>query len=398
MSKLTINIPYAYSASQWLFAHGLAKYMNDKGYPAVVTSMGTGVGDVLFVGNSEGLEGNRYSVRERHVSASSPYAFERALEELIGLLDGGNTLDGIELSGDAAESFEEPTVYTLERSGDVRIMFCNVFNHIYKFDKINTPNLTSGPIPLRHLMEKEIFEAYLPDVLCLQEYQRWFREGWEGSPTMTSHLEAIGYVEAVAKTQDDLPNAVPVFYLPDKLELEACGHLLYDGHELHGDKTKSVTWARFTVKQSGKRFIAMSTHYMWNSPKFTKEQGAEFRKSNSRQALELIATMEEGVPVIFGGDLNCNSREEEWHMLEDSGLTYAKTAAERFNKSAGCKRYAKYDSDTNTHVEIIIPNEGNGIDHVFYKGNVRVNTFMTVTDRLALLSTDHCPKFADIVL
>ena len=85
-------------------------------------------------------------------------------------------------------------------------------------------------------------------------------------------------------------------------------------------------------------------------------------------------------------------------MLAQSGLTYAKDVATAANTSCGWKSYAIYDSDINVYVKISVPEDGNGLDHVFVRGNVEVDTFMTVTDRFALLSSDHCPKFVDVTL
>ena len=396
LKEYTILIPHAYTASEWIYSHMLAQFLNENEHGASVTSMGTGVGKPIFFRNSDGLEGNRYAMHDMHLSAASSYGYEKALDEFKKLFDEGVLPEDMVFSGDAAESFDEPTVYTLKRSGDVRVMYNNVFNHIYKPDKINTPNLSSGPIPLRHMMERELFEAYRPDVLCLQEYQRWFREGWEGSPAMTDYLGELGYSEAVPQTPNGMPNATPVFYLADRLELIECGFHLYGGDNDNG--TKSVTWARFEVKASGKRFVAMSTHFMWGAPRLTREEAAAVRSSNAREALALISEVAGDAPVIFGGDFNCNSKEDAWLLMADSGMSYAKSVAERCNASCGWKNYAIYDSDTNVHVTVPIPHDGNGIDHVFVKGGMKVETFMTVTDRFALLSTDHCPKFADLTL
>ncbi len=397
MSGYTIIIPKDYTAGEWICSHELAHFLNEEGYGASVTTLGTGVGKTLFFGNSEGLSGNLYSLRDMHVSAGSAYGFEKATEILKSLIEQGELSEETQFSGDAAQDFAEPTVYTLKRSGDARVMYCNVFNALYKVDKINTPELTSGPIPLRHMMEKELFGAYLPDVLCLQEYSKWFRDGWEGSPSMTSYLEELGYVEAVVESPDGIPTCTPVFYLPDRLELVESGFHIYSGD--YDDRSKSVTWARLRIKVSGKQFVAMSTHFMWNAPhKLTREQAIEIRKSNAREALALIDEIAKDSPVIFGGDLNCNTREEAWLSLAEGGLTYAKNIAGHFNTSRGWKSYAIYDSNLNVHVKVPIPPDGNGIDHVFVKGNIKVDTFMTVTDKFALLSTDHCPKFADIVL
>lgn len=245
------------------------------------------------------------------------------------------------------------------------------------------------------MMEKELFEAYLPDVLCLQEYQQWFREGWEGSPAMTSYLRKLGYEEAVVKTPDGITNATPVFYLTGKLELDECGFHLYSGDNDSG--TKSITWARFTVKKSGKKFVAMSTHFMWNAGWLTREQAIEQRKSNVCEALQIIDSLGK-FPILFGGDFNTNRASEEWQTVAESGLIYAKDVAAVANTSCGWKSYAIYDSDLNVYVKAPMPEEGNGLDHVFVKGDIEVNTFMTVTDKFALFSTDHCPKFADVTL
>ena len=396
VNEYTVVIPRCYTASQWITAYEIAKLLGEKGHRTVVTTMGTGVGRTLFIGNREGLSGNSYSFSDMHLSADSAFGCEKALEELKKCIEGGALPEDISLSGDASHSLADSMLYTQQRSGDLRVMYFNVFNNIYKVDKINTPNLTSGPIALRLLIEKELLSLYLPDVLCMQEYQKWFREGWEGSPSMTEYLSELGYAEAVADTPDEIPDATPVFYRPERLELIECGFHLYSGD--NDGMTKSITWARLKIKKSGKQLVAMSTHFMWNASWMSREEAIEARKTNAREALALIDRISGDTPVIFGGDLNCNSAAEEWRILAEGGLSYAKSFADSFNASCGWKGYAIYDSDTNTYTNIPVPHDGNGLDHVFVKGNIKVDSFLTVTDKLALLSSDHCPKFADITL
>lgn len=395
MQDYNVVIPQKYSASEWLFAHELAQLFEANGKTASVSSLGTGIGETLFVGNSEKLTGNKYSVRNRRISAGSVYAFEALIEKLEPLINKGTAFGDVTLSGDVTDSLSDSRVYTQKRMGDVRVMYFNVFNNIYKPDKINTPNLSSGPIPLRHLMEKELIEAYSPDVLCMQEYQQWFREGWEGSPTMTSYLNELGLTEVVADMPSGASNATPIFYNAKRVTLVRCGYLPYTDNG--GDLTKTLTWARFRVNGNGKEFVAISTHFMWNADWLTKDEWSAIRGSNAREALALISEVGSDVPVIFGGDLNCNTASDEWKLLHAS-MSYAKDVAEVKNTSGGWKPYATYDSDTNTYIDIPVPQDGNGLDHVFVKGGMKVNAFMTVTDKFALCSSDHCPKFVDITL
>lgn len=396
MNEYHIIIPRTYTASEWITAYELAHFMTEMGHSTDVTTMGTGVGKTIFIGNAKGLDINCYAMSDMHLSAGSAYGYERLLAEIKARIEDGELSESIELSGDLSDILEAPQIYTQKRSGDARVMFFNVFNNIYKVDKMNTPNLTSGPIALRHLIEKELIDSYLPDVLCMQEYQKWFREGWEGSPAMTEYLSELGYSEASTETFDGISNATPVFYRPDSLELIECGYHVYSGDNDGG--TKSITWARLRVRKNGKRFVAMSTHFMWNADWMSREEAVEVRKTNAREALALRDAISAGDPVIFGGDLNCNSASKEWKMLVDGGFSYAKSIAEVFNTSCGWKNYAIYNSDINVYTSIPVPHDGNGLDHVFVWGNVKVDAFMTVTDKLALLSSDHCPKFADITL
>ena len=58
VNEYTIVIPSCYTAAQWIIAYEIAKLLTEKGHRAAVTTMGTGVGRTLFIGNREGLSGN----------------------------------------------------------------------------------------------------------------------------------------------------------------------------------------------------------------------------------------------------------------------------------------------------------------------------------------------------
>ena len=298
------------------------------------------------------------------------------------------------------------------RAGDLRCMFYN----IYGYGDNPAQKVFPGPMALRQENQARCIARYEPDLLGLQEYDKQYRAG------MAPLLSALGYVEAPLDREGHCvypapagKNCEPLFYRPDRLELLCSGGELYpDTVEVEGvpvlgnnGKSKSLTWAVFAERKTGRRFIAVCTHFMWSAPELTPAQAEAVRVDNAVRLLRRIGEIRAlqpeyaGLPAVMGGDLNCVPDSPAFRTLAQS-MTWCYDAAAGRRDNLGCPGYATYDGDAGAYVRWGTPTEGKSvIDYIWVQspqGGLAVRNYFTVTDREALLSSDHCPKVADLIL
>lgn len=308
-----------------------------------------------------------------------------AAEQLFKPDENGNCaiLSGTEPTN-AVPLFEERFSAPLENNADLRTLFYNVYGH------------TDYQPAQRVQMQLTLLKTYLPDILCFQEFTYHSRTNG-----FLEGLQALGYEEVPARSSG--ANCTPIFYRTDVLEPaegeETCGFLLYDGP--NDASSKSITWAVLRVKATGKRVIALSTHFYWTQD----ATGREARKNNAQQLTDEIARIRAigdyaTLPLIVGGDLNCTAAEAPVSALLGSGLVSAWDTALEKNSSKGHHSYAEYDGSFKTFTKWSYPSGAYSasIDHVFRRGEFTVNRFATLTSLYALFGSDHCPELLDITL
>ena len=305
-----------------------------------------------------------------------------------------------------------------KRLGDVRVMTYNIYGYKWYPDKANSPHLSSGPVSLRQEMERDLIAQYAPDVLAMQEYHATFHEG------MTPMLNSIGYteVEAYHPTRTHQSGAhfnyTPLFYRADRLNLidKAFVHFPEtmpdpskdDGSVLNINDigSKSITWAVFEDISTGKRFIAVCTHFMYSAAWLTPAQSNEARTNNALLLVDTVKALREkeeykGLPVIMGGDLNTYPVSSPTAALKNGGFEHLYDIAEIKDDSRGLKAYATYDKNIGEYITFPEPadNPAQVIDYLMLmQGDTaaKVGSYITITDRNALLASDHCPRIADI--
>lgn len=309
-----------------------------------------------------------------------------------------------------------------EKKGSLRAMFYNVFGYRWWQDKERQPHLNSGPVSLRQQMQTELIQSYAPDVLGMQEYSKAYHQ------RMTPLLSNAGYREVnVCHTKchkDGVKiNYTVLFYRPDTLKLIDKGFVMYpevmpdpakdDGSVLNINdvSSKSLTWAVFEELKTQKRFLAVCTHFMYNAAWLTPEQSNAARVQNAKLLLDTVAAIRRDtsylhLPVLIGGDLNCRYGSEPFCTLQKGGMEWLYDLAPIKDNSKGTKPYAVYDETKGEYISYRPPVEDprGAIDYIWRMPastggtEMEIVSYVTVTDRLALLSSDHCPRFTDFTL
>ncbi|MBQ8849137.1 MAG: hypothetical protein IJ011_02245 [Clostridia bacterium] len=310
--------------------------------------------------------------------------------------------------------------YIGNKLGSVRVMFYNIYGYMWYPDKENSPHLSSGPKLLRQSMETELIVAYAPDVVGFQEYSPDFHKN------MTPKLMAAGYSEVDAYHTEPHKdgthlNYTPLFYRADTMRLIDKGFVMYpltspeivgeDGQELNINdvKSKSLTWAVFEEIASGKRFIAVCTHYMYSAHYLSPEQKIAARLIDAQILLDTVNEIRGrseylGLPVIMGGDLNSRIGEACNELMLKNGMEWLQNTAKLTDNTNGIKKYATYDANAGEYITCPTPSADatGAIDHIFVLRDDAekcvINAYFAVTDKNALLSSDHCPRITDITL
>ncbi len=339
------------------------------------------------------------------IAASTLYGWRAALDAITQ----GDALNRLPLYHVAVP--QTPALAYREAPQDaVRVMF---YNHHGQLAGL------CGPVDWCEQFQIELFTLYRPDVLALQEFTPW-RSAQPGC--LGDRLAAIGYTRVDGGYAD---NFTPLFYRTDTLELVDSGFELFPeymndqnqpdpngAYKINNGKSKSLTWAVFEQRSSGKRFIAVSTHFMYIADLTDTECPLTAEQSEAAQLIDaarLLAVLDElharpeysGLPVIAGGDLNAFPDSAPVNALQAGGLTWlsAPGAVENLLEDGHCG-YPTFDTEKGIytawgrqlgHPEL-------NIDHAFVQGSLTVQSYVTVTDRGACYSSDHCPKIADFIL
>ncbi len=240
-----------------------------------------------------------------------------------------------------------------------------------------------------------IYHRYLPHSVGLQEYSPRSRAECENIGVLISDL----YTEVPVDTSPDTNNYTPIFYRHDLLERVAQGFFCFDS--LNDGRSKSVTWACFSVRATGNRYIHINTHFYWTSD----APGRAARIRNAQEMIALVETLAKrfpGTPMFFTGDFNCCTREAPLVMLGEEGILEARDL-NIGEKPVICSHH-EYPGKSEDGLSFTVPaatkpGPAESIDHVLVRygdAPVTVHAHVIVDDVESLLATDHCPIYCDM--
>ncbi len=410
LGTVNIVLPRTANVNERYFAYALRYWLYHRyGYRMEIVDDSTAKNDhELLVGctnrgTAAELKENEYSVSVRNGKLCFEAGGMLSYNEMYSyvtetLFKPGNSADHTLSSSHsykatATESLDNGSLLIASKTGDIRVMLYNVFNGIVEYDD----GTSTGPISYRQSMQLEMIRSYAPDVVGFNEYSKNYNE-------FDALMTGLGYVKV--PNNSSIRNNNPIFYDSNRLELLASGYRVYESVDASKvvDESKAAAWAVFNVKETNKRFIVISTHFMWNSPKITAEEGEEARRLNAAELVDLVSDIRalgyEDVPVIMGGDLNSTSQKDSIKIIRDAGYTCAWDIAAVKNNTNGHHSYSRYTPEFNTYSTIYSPNKKHdtAIDHAFVSKGITVNSFVAITVPYALCTSDHCPTVTDFTV
>lgn len=262
-------------------------------------------------------------------------------------------------------------------------------------------------------IERTIVKAQ-PDVVALQEV---VGDWWE-SPLFANLSADYGIVrgdvdEAIrragpppvtkpGKLDKGQCNHTPLLYRKDRLSLIDSGYDIF--HIALGGMSKSVTWAVLEDKRSGRRFMSFSTHFWF---KHNGPESDAIRELNVRNILGHVAEVRRkwgDIPVIGGGDLNCNQGSLALETFRREGYSNAmEVAAEKTVRSATRSYHGRLKRDENGRYHGTVAPPGRdkpeqSIDHIFFTGGIRAMRYDIDVDAESLDASDHSPVIVDFAI
>ena len=279
--------------------------------------------------------------------------------------------------------FKETNTFTA--GADLRLMSFNVLTDIWS----DTPAVKG-----RDLGVVKTILYYTPDVIGLQEASStWYR-------SLKSLLKETPY-KLTCTEQERVDskygnnNFTAIMYNSETVTLIESGvkPFVNKGNQY----MKTMSWAYFEHKESGKRFVLLNTHF--EAPGNDDAEKAENLEYRKKQAEEYVAFVEEleakyNVPVLGTGDFNSTegsdraNKHKPYATLVEK-LHEAKYTADKISRP--CTTWHTFGS------MVSIANAGS-FDHIFGTDRVKFKYFNTLVDSFLMKTSDHCPIYADLVL
>lgn len=258
-----------------------------------------------------------------------------------------------------------------ENTGDIRIMSSNLL--------VDYQSWGGTPAKPRAKKYLALIDAYKPDVIGVQE----FCENWYCA---VNHNLPDGYKLINPLTTGLLLRMTAMIYNSDTLNLIESDTFSY---EMGDPRLRRVVWAVFEDKKTGKRFAVTNTHLdLLREGQY--EELTNVMRSQRDEILNCIEELSErfDCPVFSTGDYNTAEN-----------TPYAKTAdiPEIYNSFADKLVDTKFVSKNQ-----VCGSERNWLslsyDHIFMKGNSKINSFCLMSYDYLTDMSDHYTIFADVVL
>ncbi|MFB6162244.1 MAG: endonuclease/exonuclease/phosphatase family protein [Halococcoides sp.] len=193
---------------------------------------------------------------------------------------------------------------------------------------------------------------------------------WVGRPRVDGDAEGeytpIGY-----RTDRFTLKAHDTFWLSETPD--DAGSLGWDARH-----PRIVTWARLEEATTGRTFVHANTHF--------SHDGREARRESARLALDRVAEVADGAPIVLTGDFNCAVGDPAYETLAGGPLDNAIDRSQHPHHGP---------ETTVSDFERLVPSRK--IDHVFVSPSIDVRQHGVCTDLRSETAypSDHLPVVAE---
>ena len=233
-----------------------------------------------------------------------------------------------------------------------------------------------------------MIKAYMPDFICLQEFDIGYRNASNG---LISQLSA-DYAEVVISGVEQNYVWNPIFYNKDKYTVQESGFVYLPDHTVSNesqnyqatpDKTsrfRSLVWAVLKDKTTGEVFVIGNLHFSYTDGA-TVQAGEATVVTNT---IKGVAARYEGCTTLVAGDYNSNRQSSTMGV----GTMLSQGFYDTYDSA-----YHRNDYAT-SHTTGKAPSAGylkNAIDHVLSLQQLDVQAYLVLVDEDILSASDHSP-------
>lgn len=259
--------------------------------------------------------------------------------------------------------------------------------------RIMSLNIWNARVCNRETLHCAVIRRYLPDTLGLQERS----QRWQNEQNDLSRALAPDYAEVEVDIGGHERNFTPILYRPSTLELLDSGWHYFSGLNDVGSKT--ITWAVFSRRADGARFVHLNTHFYWTGD----EKGNAARLTDAAEMTRLAERLAARYPypMLCTGDYNCKLSSEPAQALLAAGFRETRLlSAGEASAIHSHHPYPAFDEAAQLYHSGPLPTGGpeRAIDHIYLYGEAQIDAHVTVTDQEALDASDHCPIYVDVSL
>lgn len=202
-----------------------------------------------------------------------------------------------------------------------------------------------------------------PDVVGLQEATPSRRGGTRQYLALTN---ALGPEWALVDARSGSTGETRTVYNTTRLQLESSGHHPISGSKRYGGFQRYVTWAVFTQRSTGKRFMFVNTHF---SPR-TSSASDGHRVSAARQLVAAVKRANpENLPVVVVGDFNTGMNRTSSNRVYTTivGGGYRDPLATASGRLGHAEKTIRVNVKTVNRYRRVAPRDGFAalVDHIF---------------------------------
>lgn len=320
------------------------------------------------------------------------WAMHRAINTLIEKLKQNNTIQELSFAG----TVEGDVLFPRQKDINFRLFDDNIWD--YSKDTV-PPAWADAGLDCRDFVRApkfaQLIRAYMPDVICLQEYNEHMDK------ELYPLLKKYGYKRASNGKEESWPHT-PVFYDKSLWKLLKVNYRRYgqSPDTWCNNGSKSFTSAVLRNKVTGQTVAVISTHLWFRSDK--THPGSTYARTS--QAALIMAEAEVikakyDCPVFVCGDMNCTEDKLPIRLFLDAGCKPCyKIATQYADKKVG--HHACFPQTVGSRQNNGKNRKDGSIDHcLLYNGkDTEIKRFECLRPYFSVFLTDHYPNIVDAVL